>query len=142
MDNQNQSQINFATSAGVEPIANDTAVTPVPTELPMAPVKQQTVMPSNVYVYPTGINVIDTGGEGDILKFEVIFNVSTFNTDNNTTSSVRKVFEISKQSLGAEMAAELASEKIIKVEQKITEGKKTNNRIRELAGIPGKGTFV
>lgn len=143
MDNQEQPQINFATPAGVESVVNNAAVNPVSAELPVSPTEQQTVVPPNVYVYPTGINVIDVGGEGDILKFEVTFIVSTFGTNNsNTTSSVRKVFEISKQSLGAEMAAELASEKVIKVEQKIIENKNINMRMRELAGIPGKGTFV
>jgi len=156
MDNQTteQPQINFTVPAGVEPAPTQAEISGEVSQnaeisaagFPGKPLSQpeqanapQVEVPQ-VYVYPTGVSVIDSG-DGDIIRFEVIFNVSTYNGANSTTSTVKKVFEVSKQKLAGDMASELASAKVNVVESK-TEDKKLNNRMRELAGIPGKGTFV
>ena len=142
MDNQTsieQPQINFAVPTEVGPASTEVEVAqanPTPNE----PINTPQVEAPSVYVYPTGVSVIDSG-DGDIIRFEVIFNVSTYNSPRSTTSTVKKVFEVSKQKLAGDMASELASAKVNVVENK-TEDKKLNNRMRELAGIPGKGTYV
>lgn len=156
MDNQistEQPQINFSVPAGVEPAPTQAEISgeiaqSVPT--PDQPTNTPQVEVPSVYVYPTGVSVIDSG-DGDIIRFEVIFNVSTYNGANSTTSTVKKVFEVSKQKLAGDMASELASAKVnvvenneikINITENKTDDKRLSNRMRELAGIPGKGTYV
>lgn len=157
MDNQvntEQPQINFAVPAGVEPAPTPAEVSgEVAQPVPTPDETIQSTAQSSVYVYPTGVSVIDSG-DGDVIRFEVIFNVSTYDGSNSTTSTVKKVFEISKQKLAGDMASELASAKVnvvennetvlakVNVTENKTDDKRLSNRMRELAGIPGKGTYV
>jgi hypothetical protein len=127
----NQQQITFTTPISVEPNS---------LEQTNNNISDNQINKQNIYAYPSNINVISNDENQDIIKFEIIFNVMIFDGSKFITSSVKKIFEINKQNLASEMLKDLSSEKVITIEHK--ENKRLNNRVRELAGIPGKGTFV
>lgn len=166
MDNQTvdtqQPEISFNTPATVEPVTQNAETSAAgfvgkPTSVePVVSIDQQDSTPPacetpqepKYYVYPASINVIETNNTGDMLKFEIVFNVSIYNGSDSKNSTVKKIFEVSKSALGNEMMTDIASAKVNVVEeikqQDVTKKKedRTANRMRELAGIPGKGTYV
>lgn len=131
MDNQvtnQQPEISFNTPVAVEPVVSiaqqDIALAPAETSAVPAenPAPQEAIPAPTYYVYPASINVIETNNTSDMLKFEIVFNVSTYNDTDSKSSTVKKMFEVSKSALANEMIADISSAKVNVVEELLTEG--------------------
>ena len=159
MDNQvdtQQPEISFNTPVAVEPVVSIAQQDPaLPTLAPGATAPENTTVSlasadqpapaPTYYVYPASINVIETNDTSDMLKFEIVFNISIYDGPENKNSTIKKMFEVSKSALANEMTNDIATAKVNVVE-KLNESKIDNKavskRMRELAGIAGKGTYV
>ena len=122
------------------------AIAPVPSDVPFTPepavdLSQQTApqccAPCDVSVYIESTSQ-SSSGENGLAVFDLVLNVSW--TEDNTYKSA-KVIKTVAFDKNTVMNEALAS-KVTVIEGKQEKSNATLIKMRELAGIPGKGTFV
>lgn len=120
------------------------------------PTSQEPITPRNVSIWiqdtPRAIDAGDPNSEE--ISYELTFMVTCYNEaqpgeiQKTQSGTVKRIIKISKDALANEMMATQAATKTITVEDKKSpvvveeEQNKLSQRIRELAGISGKGTWV
>lgn len=144
---------NFPTS--IEPVSDDnigaisfSAPVPAPTETSVNSCSAMEPAPApskivSAYINPALIKVVNSQMEGDDILIEIGLDVSVNDLSNATgfkTGTVMKTLKFSKASLEAELLSSL-SKPVTTVESK-KDIKSDAQRLRELAGIPGKGNWV
>ena len=125
-----------ADALAVSAIPVDTPFAPEPSVAPNTPANTQCSAPCDVSVYIDSSSS-SSGGDG-LAVFDLVLNVSWTENNSYKSAKVIKTVAFDKNQL---MIDALAS-KVTVVEGKPEKSNATLLKMRELAGIPGKGTFV
>ncbi len=132
----------IAAPLAVAAIPSDVALTPEPA-VPTAPTQDnvpcQTSCDVNVYI---DSNSSSNNGSGSLAVFDLVLNVNWTENGEYKSAKVIKTVAFDKNQL----LSDALSSKVTVVESKhVSKQERTNDtliKMRELAGIPGKGTFV
>ena len=129
-----------AAPLAVSAIPADTAFAPEPAVEPSTPANVPCSAPCDVYVYIDSTSS-SSGGDG-LAVFDLVLNISWTENDIYKSAKVVKTVAFDKNTLMSDALAGKVTVVEGKQEKAAEKPNATLIKMRELAGIPGKGTYV